>query len=195
MKLALPVLLVAMLGLSARASEWIPDPSMVPSPRGPLHCGERFRLIADFNGDGIPDLALSSDTSEFGNAGGVFTLYLQNERGLYREHGQFRTNPETVSLERIGPKVRLWLFHRLGGWIGQIGFHEGGEDGLSDFRGITIHPGDSGTPMGRAMAEAVFRNSDLPIQIQLSVTQDGVVRWMDPRQARLLYREMLLYRE
>ena len=38
--------------------EWIDDPSLVPFDTSELSC-ERIRVVGDFNGDGIDDMALS----------------------------------------------------------------------------------------------------------------------------------------
>jgi hypothetical protein len=37
--------------------------------------------------------------------------------------------------------------------------------------------------MGNAIYESVIKNSDLPIQIEWSKTEDGIVKWSDPNKA------------
>jgi hypothetical protein len=176
------ILILAILMLSAIAvggAEWIEDPSLQPIVEDRIHSGERVRLLADFNADGIQDMALSVDRSLFGNAGGTFALYLGDGNGKYRKHGEFFAHPMAVSLEKINNKVRLWTYYRGGGWIGQIGYNEVLKDRLSEYQSIAIHPGDSGTRMGNAIYESVIYNSDLSITVEWSETTNGIVRWIE----------------
>ncbi len=170
-------ILLALLPLQPPEAEWIADPSVYPLQKETLRSGERYRLLADFNGDGIQDMALSYDTNLFGNASGHFWLYIGDGKGKYREHGVFVGSPRAVSLEKFGAKVRIWLYLRGGAAIGVIGYYEVEKDKLSEYRSIEIHP--QGTRMGNAIYEAVFENSDLPIRVERSVTKDGIVRWLD----------------
>jgi hypothetical protein len=183
MKKSTAIIVMALLTSCATRYEWITDPSQDTLYKDELHSGEHFRILADFNADGIQDMALSYDTSLFGNAGGHFTLYLGNAKGQYRKHGEFFAHTMAVSLEKIGTKVRLWTYVRGGGGIGQIGYYEVLKDKLSEYHSITIHPGDSGTEMGNAICEAVFKNSDLPITVERSVTKKGIVKWINPDKA------------
>lgn len=141
-----------------------------------------MRILADFNANGAMDMALSDHRSSFGNAGGLFTLYLSDANGLYRKHGEFFAHPKAIALERIGEKVRLWTYSRGGGWIGQIGYYEVLEKELSAYQSITIHPGDSGTTMGNAIYQSVFSNSDMLITVEYSHTRNGVIEWFDPNE-------------
>lgn len=174
------IITICLLSLACWSGEWIEDPSAIPLLDEDGQNAERYRILADFNGDGIMDMAVSVPVNLFGNSGGHFTVYLQNEEGRFRKLGQFFGHPMALALERVGEKVRLWTYVRIGGWIGQIGFYEVNEDGLSDYRGVTIHPGDSGTKMGNAIYEAVMTNSDLPITVERSQTADGKVEWTNP---------------
>lgn len=177
--------IIAILLLTAIAvggADWIKDPSLHPIVKDDIRNGERVRLLADFNADGIQDMALSVDRSLFGNAGGPFTLYLGNGKGKYRKHGEFFAHPMAVSLEKIHNKVRLWTYYRGGGWTGQIGYYEILKDKLSEYHSITIHPGDGGTKMGNAIYESVMKNSDLPITVEWSETTNGNVEWSDPNE-------------
>ncbi len=172
---------ICLLPLACLAGEWIEDPSAVPLLHDEGQSAERYRILADFNGNGIMDMALSCSVSLFGNAGGQFTVYIQNEDGRFRRLGQFFGNPMALALERVGENIRLWTYVRGGGWIGQIGFYKVKEDGLSEYHGVTIHPGDSGTKMGRAIYEAVMTNSDLPITIEISKTEGEKIKWINLR--------------
>jgi hypothetical protein len=37
--------------------------------------------------------------------------------------------------------------------------------------------------MGNGIYSAVFENSDLPIKVERSMTEKGIVKWLDPDQA------------
>jgi len=156
---------------------WISDPSAKPLPRQEFPPQRRFRILADFNGDGIEDMALSTDTRMFGNAGGWFSLYLGNGEGKYREYDGFFAHPLAISLERRHEMVRLWTYHRGGGASGMLGFRRVEEAGLSAYERIQIHPGDGGTRMGNAMMDAVFDNSDIPILVESGDMVDGEEVW------------------
>ncbi|MHC4546787.1 MAG: hypothetical protein ACYSYL_20095 [Planctomycetota bacterium] len=84
----------------------VKDPSLIPLERNEAESGqafgrfrfERFRLVADFNHDGISDMFLSYDIAMFGNAGGHFTFYKGNADGTYTEAGEIFLHPLAVNL-------------------------------------------------------------------------------------------------
>lgn len=55
------VIILPLAAVSVTGSEWIEDPSLQPTVKDDIHCGERTRLLADFNADGIQDMAISVD--------------------------------------------------------------------------------------------------------------------------------------
>jgi len=154
------------------------DPSSIPlkSING---IAERYRIIADFNQDGILDLALSYNVNFFGNGGGQFTLYLGTDGAKYLNSGKFMAHPSAsvIAIEKWNGNSRLWTYLHGGGGIGSLGHYYISEKGLSDFQGITIHPGDSGTKMGNAIIDAIFNHTDVPIEVQRSTTKDNNVVW------------------
>jgi hypothetical protein len=168
--------LVSIAGAEDKGA-WIADPSMVPLPEGSGLSVERFRMIADFDGDGVKDLALSGSTSDFGNAGGAFILYLGNAEGKYRKIGELETSPGGVAIEKIRDYTRVWTYWRGGGWVGELSCREIKKGVMQKMQTVTIHPGDSGTEMGRAILDAVFKNSEEPVRTEISRTRDGVVTW------------------
>jgi len=166
----------------------VDDPSAGPPPHSPgqegvswraAGDGERYRILGDFDGDGIEDMAVSGDAGLFGNGGGSFTLYLRNADGKYRERGTFWSHPtaDAIAIERWNHTVRLWTYSHAGGGIGGIGYYDLTENGLSEFHALTIHPGDSGTRMGNAIYRAVFENSDARLRVQRSHAKDGKIEW------------------
>ncbi len=173
MKATIGTMLLILLPLVSTETEWIADPSTGIR-------GEGYRVLSDFNADGLQDMALSCETHLFGKAGGQFTLYLANGNGEYREHGKFFAHPKAIALERIevNAKVRVWTYVRMGGWMGEIGYHEVEKDGLSQRHSMTIHPGSAGTRIGNAIYEAVITNSDPPVRVERSRVEDGIVKWI-----------------
>ena len=145
--------------------------------------GEQARLLADFNADGIQDMAVCLDRSLLDNAGGQFTLYLRNSKGRYRKHGEFFAHPMALFLEKIGETVRLWTYYETGESTraGEIGYRDILKDELSEYSSITIDPHRS--RMGSAISELVFKRSDLPITVEWSNTKDGIAGWGDPNNA------------
>jgi len=156
----------------------INDPSGV-SITTELGISDRYRILGDFNVDGIEDMAISADMNQFGSGGGEFTIYLCNAGGEYRKYGTFWSHPavETIAIEKWGQNISLWTYSHLGGGTGSIGYYGMGEKGMSDRSSIIIHPGDSGTAMGNALVESVFKNSDVVFKLERSTTRDGKVEW------------------
>lgn len=170
--------MVFVSNLAMADEKWIDDPSAIALvTEGGF--SERYRILGDFNEDGIQDMALSDDINFFGNGGGEFTLYLRNEEGKYRECGRFWTHPtaDAIAIEKWGKEIRLWTYSHGGGGTGSIGYYDITSKGLSVFHGLIIHPGDSGTVMGNAIADAVFKHSAVKFKVQRSTTKDGKVKW------------------
>lgn len=169
--------------------EWIDDPSATPIPKYDWSSGERYRLLADFNADGVQDMALSYDTKMFGMAGGHFTLYVANHEGMYRKIGEFFAHTRAIALEKhfsrdSRPLVRLWTYHRLSSTEGSIGYRIVEDDRLSPGDQLVIHGGDGGTKMSNDIYKAVFENSDIPIVVERSETEvNGVVNWIEIRKS------------
>ena len=178
MKTILALLLFFISNLAMANEIWVDDPSAIALVNGGGF-SERYRILGDFNDDGIQDMALSDDINSFGNGGGEFTLYLWNKKGKYQESGKFWAHPTagTIAIEKWEKEIRLWAYSHGGGGIGGLGYYEVREKGLSELHVITIHPGDSGTVMGNAIYDAVFKHSDVIFKVQRSTTKDGEVKW------------------
>jgi hypothetical protein len=153
------------------------DPSLKPITKVEGRSGERIRISADFNGDGIKDMALSSDTTTFGNAGGNFTIYLRTKLGEFRKLGDIFLHPKAITIESGIGNPRIWVYIRSGGSSGKIGYHEIQKNGLSKFKGIAIYPGTGGTDMGRAIYSSVFSKSSVFITAERSSTKNKFVTW------------------
>ncbi len=174
-KLTLLILLLIVYSLAFADSEY---QSITPLSKTEGMSGERYRILGDFNCDGIEDMALSVDVSFFGNAGGDFDIYLRDNKSNLRKYASIFLHYRAIAIEKIGENVRLWVYRRCGGWIGDIGYYEVKAEGLSDYKSITIYPGDSGTGMGNAIYGAVLKNSAVEFRVEKSETVNGKVNWI-----------------
>ena len=174
-------LILATLILQAypRGSDLISDPSRVPIIKTDRLSGERFRVLADFNMDGLTDMALSDDMSTFGTGGIGWKLYMADTSGMYRKYGTFFTKPRLISLERLGSKIRMWTYGHISAQEGILACCRLGDTTFTECRSMVIHPGDGGTEIGNEIMKAVFRNSDVPLRVQRSATENGEVKWID----------------
>lgn len=183
----------AFMSRTFEAAKRTGDPSLVacddPTERA-LYV-ERYRILVDLDGDGVDDMLLSGSPDEFGRASGPWAVYL-NRAGDFAEVGEIWAHPMAIAFEpdhaRIhnNPKerwfARIWVYMRLSGRAGVLGYYRVGADTVGEMVGSEIYPGDGGTAMGNAQYEATFKNSTIPFTMQLSTTgEDGKVTWADWR--------------
>ncbi len=151
------------------------DPSSKPIvEEGQIY--ERFRILGDFNNDGIEDMALSNVISSFGNAGGNFEIYLRDQQGNFILHGSMFCHPLAIAVENSPKNPRIWAYLRSGGGSGRIGYYEVKKQGLTQFQGITIYPGDGGTEISNHTYR-VLGKTDSKLTIEKSTTTNGKVQW------------------
>lgn len=151
------------------------DPSLIPAIDWKGEVAERYRFISDFDNDGDLDLLLSQPLSSFGNGGGGFELYLREQSKL-KAIGTIFTSPNVVSIEHFWKQSKIWVYHRGGGNVGQLGYYKVEAGKLSEFEGIEVNPGDGGTDFSNALLAVIFesRNRLIP---EISTTTDGIVQW------------------
>ena len=147
------------------------DPSAIQSE------GPRYRFRADFNCDGIPDIAISCDRREFGKMGGSFGLYLGTRNGKWRYVGSFTAHPLAVNIKRRrdGEGI-LTVYLRSSGTAGGLEHYSVTARGLKELPGKEIHPGDGGTDDGRAEYAKYFDDA-VRLQPELSETIHGKIQW------------------
>lgn len=169
------------------ASNTSVDPSMVPAPKGEHLSGERIRLLADFDGDGRQDLALSDDMAMGTNAGIGYTLYLADEEGMPSiRAGLFEAHYKAIAVEQSVYAVRIWTYARAGGGAGSLGYVELKDKKLGPGKYLEIYPNEGGgSNIGKALYGAALGNSDVSIRVEKSRTVDGVVHW-DPINREIL---------
>lgn len=157
------------------------DPSSIPARGADGRYTERYRFWADFDDDGVLDLALSVPLGMFGQAGGNFSIYLARSDGTYHTFGAVFLNPRAISIESVGEKLNLWTYSRSSGSEGQLGYFvfstkNDVNPSVSDFVGVTVYPGDGGTELGRELYSTVFADK-YRVQVERSSTATGTPRW------------------
>ncbi len=183
MKRLLPLAVSAGLAAGVIAAEDAADPSAVPVRDSEGGSVERYRFRADLDRDGRQDLAVSLPVPTFGQAGGNFVLYVARPEGGYDRVGEVFLSPGAISVEAVDAAVKLWTHGRVSGSEGRLGYYVlsddpsgGGAIVLSDFEDLTIHPGDGGTELGRALVSTVFSDPHR-VQVERSETDTQRVRW------------------
>src|SRR5205809_5528418 len=89
------------------------EPNEEDSPK--LDDFERpYQIIADFNNDGLPDIAIS-DAAFWGNAGGGWTIYLRQKSGSYRRVGDVFFHGLAFAVRPIKPGVGKLIVYIRGG--------------------------------------------------------------------------------
>ena len=162
----------------------VKDPSLIPLERNEAESGqgygrfrfERFRLVADFNHDGISDMFLSYDIAMFGNAGGHFTFYKGNADGTYTEVGGIFLHPLAVNLREDRKGQSIVTLYIRGGQTGKLIEYQVLETGFREISSRRLSPGDSGPDKDQQEYRRLF-GEDARVKAQVSRTVNGVVEW------------------
>ena len=101
-------------------TEEFPDPSLEPVFYYTGNLGKQHRFIADFNNDGLNDMAISEEENYFGTGGGSWGLFLQTTNGMYRGAGSFGSyaNLNSIRIEFLRDHdnvAHLWSYSSSGG--------------------------------------------------------------------------------
>ena len=182
-----PLLVAAVLAVAAPATAQ--DPSTVPlwEVSGSGAVAERYRIIADLDGDSRDDLILSDDIRTFGTSGGDWTVYL-SRASAFVNVGTIDAHPFAVSIEidhdAIGRQestriyARIWVYGKVSSSEGLLRYYRVGPSSVSAGGRLTIYPGDGGSALGNAVYEAVFTHSEIPFRLERSSTdENGNVTW------------------
>ena len=135
----------------------------------PMEKSKRYQFLEDFDNDGDIDVLLSQPISNFGNAGGGFTLYLRDGDEL-KEAGMIFAHPKAIAVEHFWKHSKIWVYQRGGGNVGMLGFYKLEEGKLSEFKGVEINPGDGGTDFSNALVDVVMnsKNTIAPTIIEIT---------------------------
>jgi hypothetical protein len=176
------LILIVLLSSTAYSSDLISDPSAVPPPKlDSARYDERDRILADFNMDGLVDLALSSSLDEAGQSIYViYTIYIKDSSGLYRKCGQIGSICGRLAVERTKGQIRIWSSGHLGQSNYWIGWNILSDTGFVSGESMHIDCGPEAT-IGGAVYESIWSNSSVPIVVEHSKTVDGVVTWLPGR--------------
>ncbi len=180
-----PLLVAAVLAVAAPATAQ--DPSTTPLLSGSGAVAERYRIIADLDRDSRDDLILSDDIRTFGTSGGGWTVYL-SRASAFVNVGTIDAQPLLVSIEIDHDAIRrqestriyarIWVYGRVAGSEGLLRYYRVGPSSVSEGGRLTIYPGDGGSALGNAVAEAVFTHSEIPFRLERSSTDaNGNVTW------------------
>lgn len=183
---SLPALVAISLTTALSAD---PSDKAAPHPNAPTGYAERWRILADLDGDEVEDLLLSEPTVLFGKMGGEWTIYLKKDE-KFTPLGTVHAHPRALSLEPDFDRhlrrkedrylARIWVYLRSGGGRGSFGYFRVGNDSVDPFRGFEIYPNDSGTTLGQAIYAALLESSPIPFRLQFSrTTEEGEVQWED----------------
>jgi hypothetical protein len=86
-------------------AEQIPESKYFP--------GKLVRIFTDFNSDGHQDIALSLSAT-WGNAGGGWDIYLNNDDNTYTFFENFFFSPSAISIEREAVGIsRIFTYHHI----------------------------------------------------------------------------------
>jgi len=138
----------------------------------------QWRMIADFDGDGVLDMALT-EIEPFGDC---FTIYLRTKDG-YKEAGVWPVrwlNP--VSIEYVTPGfTRLWASHHISGRESYISCMDLIEGSISTDRfsqdGFELRWFYEDDVIPTAISRAIFDNSSTPVRLERSAMHNGVFVW------------------
>jgi hypothetical protein len=91
-------------------------------------------MIADFNNDGLDDMAIGDSFHE-GNAGLFWQVFLGQLEGGYRFLGKLFFHPESFKLEPLeGGRVHFYAYHHMGWDEGLIQEYIISASGIDQFR-------------------------------------------------------------
>jgi hypothetical protein len=167
------------------------DPSTTPirerEEAGSNVYSERYRIIADLDGDAANDLILSAAVETFGKMGGPWTVYLSRE-GKFNQIGTITAHPKAISLEPDFDRIRrdpgevryarIWVYLRSGGGRGGLGYYRVGEKTVEEVKGLEIYQGNGDPDLGRDIYAAVFKASPIKYTLERSQTNSkGEVTW------------------
>ena len=118
--------------------------------------GTYYQITADFNADGIPDLALSTTRNHFGNAGGVFTFYTGTTNGDFTPIGSIFMHPLAANLAetRLGEGL-LTVFVR-GGHEGALISYAITSEGIVERHRRSLLARDGGPKKDRDIYKSFF---------------------------------------
>jgi hypothetical protein len=100
-------------------------------------------IVADFNNDGLPDLAVA-DGALAGNVGANWSIYLRTKAGSYHWIGDVLFHGKAFAIEPLKPGVgKLLVYIRAGLTKGALVEYAVSQAGIKELRETTMYPQDA----------------------------------------------------
>jgi hypothetical protein len=162
----------------------VPDPSVIPFFKGNLFKSQR-RILADFDGDGWADMALSDETKEEPHI--TFNLYLKSsaESNSYLHVGYFYASddPFYLTLERFeenGQKdLVIWVYWQQFSGQGLFSRFDVQRDGTLPWRGRILKFANGEKCEGSDILNDMFNQPrSIPVRWEQSIITNDVFKWV-----------------
>ena len=158
--------------------EWIDDPSLAARPLIPVDeysSRERWRVVGDFNGDGIEDMALSISISANGTGGNGFSIYLGRADGKFKKIAETWVKRGSFNVQERDGQYCLWAYYRLGPLDGTFECYHLGRENLQYVEKIPwefdLYDIEPTYPEGYKLA------SKATLRLEISKTVSDTVTW------------------
>ena len=140
---------------------------------------ERCRYVADFNYDGIMDLALSEPMYTFGTGGGSYTLYIGNADGSFKKLCEHVFGGIMSLKMRKAGKGILYVGSHCGGGCLSVAEYSVSKSDIKKISSKTLYVGDYDNSLQEDNEECdrIFNDSDTLIR-QYSKTTNVKVFWL-----------------
>ena len=141
-----------------------------------------YQFTSDFNFDDIPDLAISKPLNTFGNAGGVFTFYLGNTNGEYREVGSIFMHHLAANLRRTDRGAGLLtVYIRDGGPGGDLISYSVTKTGIVEKAKRYTRARDGGPEEDQKLYQSFFdQDKRLKAELMKGNPQQGLPGYREP---------------
>lgn len=113
-----------------------------------------WEIRVDIDGDGITDRIVSEPVGEFGTMGGSWDVFLGLKEGGFRRVGEICAHPLALRIERSGDSIRLWVYLKINGSKGSLGYYALKNGTIGPLQKIEFFPG--ATDLCASMYDILF---------------------------------------
>lgn len=136
-----------------------------------------YRIVGDFNNDGLSDLAISTSTSLFGNADGWFKVYLGTNGRKYKYLGDLSAHPAAINFEPGGPgEALVTTYHHDTASAGVLIKQKITSKQIIDISKVEIFPGRNESD--KTLYDKLFRHNK-NIIVQIGYCSNNQVEWKE----------------
>lgn len=140
---------------------------------------EWYRIIGDFNNDELADIAISTSTSIFGNAGGWFSVYLRTPSDKLKYIGEIFAHPYAINIKSVSPgKTLITTYHHNNVSSGMLVNHQLSNDEIVELSRAQLFPGTS--EADKKEYDSLFEKSSNLI-IEKSNCKEKIISWIKYR--------------